>query len=249
MHVGCARWGNVVPEGSHLETMGEGSNEKRIKLCFFTPGRYTADDEDSKDSYGDEKSKTVAHCYCKAHGREIFINNPKNKKSKDINPGKAVKPTSDIRSQKKSLDHARRAEASFKRPGNKKKAPQKRKSPGADGTSSESGIESSSKKAKAEVMEENVMQFKVRGRSASALAGRRKEQMPTLMQRGDSATSTSSSQAKPSSVPVQSTNGLTGILKKGGQKSSQVFKQETDGDSGEVFKQETDDEAEGIKML
>ena len=239
-----------MPEGSHLQTIGE--PPKRIKLCFFTPGRDVADDEASKDSYGDEKTKTVAHCYCKAHGREIFINNPKNKKSiKDIKTGKAVKPTSDIRSQKKSPDHARHAEASFKRPGKKKKASQKRKSPYADGTSSESGIGSSSKKAKAEVMEENVMQFKVRGRSASALAGRRKEQMPTLMQRGDAAVSTSSSQAKPSSVPVQSTNGLTGILKKGGQKSldsGQVFKQETD-DSGHVFKEETDDEAEGIKML
>ncbi|KAL7542654.1 hypothetical protein ACHAXR_011961, partial [Thalassiosira sp. AJA248-18] len=67
VHVGCARWGCVEPEGSHLETI----DGKRCRLCYFTPGRYPEDDEASKDSYEVEKSKTVAHCYCTAHARDL----------------------------------------------------------------------------------------------------------------------------------------------------------------------------------
>lgn len=81
VHVGCARWGCVEPEGSHLEVV----DGKRCNLCFFTPGR---DDNDEKkeddDSSGNkataeaDTSETVAHCYCSVHARDIVMNHPRN---------------------------------------------------------------------------------------------------------------------------------------------------------------------------
>jgi len=84
VHVGCARWGCVEPEGSHLEAI----DGKRCNLCFFTPGRDDSDDhhngEDEKkeddDSNGTkaDTSETVAHCYCSVHARDIVMNHPRN---------------------------------------------------------------------------------------------------------------------------------------------------------------------------
>ena len=71
VHVGCARWGCVEPEGSHLRTIDGGPRyvDKLCKLCYFTPGT------DRKD-----KSQTVAHCYCEEHAQDIIINNPDRKR-------------------------------------------------------------------------------------------------------------------------------------------------------------------------
>lgn len=81
MHVGCARWGCVEPEGSHLETI----NGKRCRLCYYTPG-FDLKDGDDAASYDKEKGKTVACCYCKAHARDIVLNNPnRNNKQPAIN--------------------------------------------------------------------------------------------------------------------------------------------------------------------
>ena len=80
MHVGCARWGCGEAEGSHLETIDHGT--KRCKLCYYTPGRYSAaGGGDGDDDGGDEDGEvdTVAHCYCSAHAREIVLNNPNRK--------------------------------------------------------------------------------------------------------------------------------------------------------------------------
>jgi hypothetical protein len=95
VHVGCARWGCVEPEGSHLEMI----DGKRCNLCFFTPGR--DDDNDDEDYRGSstkkdgkkedeakndsdgiateasDTTKTVAHCYCTAHARDIVMNKPR----------------------------------------------------------------------------------------------------------------------------------------------------------------------------
>ncbi len=92
VHVGCARWGCVEPEGSHLEII----DGKRCNLCFFTPGR---DDDDDDDARGGSKkqnkaendldeittmeevsatAETVAHCYCTAHARDMTMNKPRN---------------------------------------------------------------------------------------------------------------------------------------------------------------------------
>ena len=79
MHVGCARWGyKEKNEGDHLEIV----NGRKCKLSYFTPG-YNINEETVKlDEYGDEVGRVVAQCYCKAHGREIIVNNPKFKRNK-----------------------------------------------------------------------------------------------------------------------------------------------------------------------
>ncbi|KAL3774357.1 hypothetical protein ACHAW5_009236 [Stephanodiscus triporus] len=82
MHVGCARWGCVEAEGSHLETIDGGA--RRCKLCYYTPGRYDAAGGGGGDGAGggegrddeDVEKETVAACYCMAHAREIVLNNP-----------------------------------------------------------------------------------------------------------------------------------------------------------------------------
>eukprot|EP00584_Thalassiosira_punctigera_P025262 CAMPEP_0172575548 /NCGR_PEP_ID=MMETSP1067-20121228/137268_1 /TAXON_ID=265564 ORGANISM="Thalassiosira punctigera, Strain Tpunct2005C2" /NCGR_SAMPLE_ID=MMETSP1067 /ASSEMBLY_ACC=CAM_ASM_000444 /LENGTH=1044 /DNA_ID=CAMNT_0013368199 /DNA_START=23 /DNA_END=3153 /DNA_ORIENTATION=+ len=81
MHVGCARWGNTEPEGSHLESI-EGT---KCKLCYFSPGiegggEDDHDDDGSRDSHEEERTRTIACCYCKAHARDIVLNNPNRRK-------------------------------------------------------------------------------------------------------------------------------------------------------------------------
>jgi len=90
MHVGCARWGCVEPEGSHLRTIKGGSRyvDKVCKRCYYTPGKDKDDsdtdedkdedsnDEDSNDEERVDTSVTVAHCYCEKHAKDIIVNNP-----------------------------------------------------------------------------------------------------------------------------------------------------------------------------
>lgn len=77
MHVGCARWGyQEKNEGDHLEIV----NGRPCKLSYFTPGYNT--NEELVDQYGDELGRVVAQCYCKVHGREIVVNNPRFKRNK-----------------------------------------------------------------------------------------------------------------------------------------------------------------------
>lgn len=104
VHVGCARWGCVEPEGSHLEII----DGKRCNLCFFTPGR--DDDDDNDDDRGGSKkenkaendsdgtttmeeasdtTETVAHCYCTAHAREIAVNKPGNTRKRKVDTDKS----------------------------------------------------------------------------------------------------------------------------------------------------------------
>jgi len=98
MHVGCARWGCVEPEGCHLRTIDGCSTypAKQCKRCYYTPGKDKDDediDEDKDEGKDEEKveekdeekeevvdtSETIAHCYCEEHARDIIINNPKRK--------------------------------------------------------------------------------------------------------------------------------------------------------------------------
>ena len=88
MHVGCARWGCVKEEGSHLRTIKGGSRyvDKVCKRCYFTPGKDkdNSDTDEDKDEDSDEEERvdtsvTVAHCYCEKHAKDIIINNPKRK--------------------------------------------------------------------------------------------------------------------------------------------------------------------------
>ena len=177
MHVGCARWGCVEEEGSHLEMI----DDKRCKLCYFTPGRYEADDGVDDDE--GVENQTVAHCYCKRHARDIVVHNPNRKikadntasgntapasksKTRDLKQRpKHVSKTNDRPRTKKSK---KQACASFKksintiRPrGGKKKAAPKR-------SSSNDVFGGVSKKPR--FAEEANVQFPVKGRSASALA-------------------------------------------------------------------------------
>ena len=173
MHVGCARWGCVEEEGSHLEMI----DGKRCKLCYFTPGRYEAEDGDDEDE-GIE-NKTVAHCYCKRHARDIVVHNP-NRKIKAGNgaSGNAApvgkSKTGDLKQKPKHVNKANdknRTKKSTKkkssintirpRLGNKKST-QKR-------SSSNDVFGVSSKKPRF-AEEANNVQFPFRGRSASALA-------------------------------------------------------------------------------
>jgi len=193
VHVGCARWGCVEPEGEHLEKI----DGNRCRLSYFTPGRDVVDDEASKDSYDREKSKTVAHCYCRAHARDIVLHNPRNKrpsvvtsssatsnvgrsssagKAKSEQPRRksAIEPNRESRAhpQKKSAEHAqssfKKSLNSMRRRGGNKKISLKRKSGAVD--SSDGVFGAGSKKAKIEFAEENAVQFPIRGKSASALA-------------------------------------------------------------------------------
>ena len=185
MHVGCARWGCVESEGSHLEKIGG----KLCRQCWFTPGRDdNDDDEGSKDSHGEDKNRTVAHCYCKIHARDLVLNNPKNK-------GRTTGNTS-----KSSPVGKAKAKLSRKKPP-AKEAP-RRKKPGSsaqpslkkslNSISKKSGKKNGSRKRKADEEEEDddakgafgvpskkskvgfatsLVQYPVRGRSASALVG------------------------------------------------------------------------------
>jgi len=173
VHVGCARWGCIEPEGSHLEII----DGKRCKLCYFTPGRYYVDGEASKNSNEDEENETVAHCYCKAHARDIVVNNPnrKNKSGNAVGSSNAGKVKTEpnrgprARPQKKL---PKPAQSSFKKSinsirsrGGNKNVSLKRKS-----STLREGVFGATKKTKVEFMEESSAQFPVRGRSAGALS-------------------------------------------------------------------------------
>ena len=104
MHVGCARWGyKEKNEGDHLEIV----NGRKCKLSYFTPGYNTNEEETVKlDEYGDEVGRVVAQCYCKAHGREIIVNNPKYKRNK---------PSSTVRSAQSSSSPRRTSDGNVTR--------------------------------------------------------------------------------------------------------------------------------------
>lgn len=185
MHVGCARWGCVEPEGSHLETI----DGKRCRLCFYTPGKDALDDgESSKDSYDVEKCQPVGHCYCKAHARDIVMNNPRKKRPAEVGGGSSeavetkteqsprrrssIEPDREARAQprRKSQDSAK---SSFKKSLNsirpragKQRGAQKRKSGTVDSSDIFFGA---SKKVKVEFGEGNTAQYPSMGKSARSL--------------------------------------------------------------------------------
>ena len=184
MHVGCARWGCVEPEGSHLEVI----DGKRCRLCFFTPGRDADANDSSKESEDSEQDRTVAQCFCKAHGRELVVNNPHKKRSKDVegicHPAdskqqsrrkSAADPLKGSRNQPRNKSEA---QSSFKKSLNsirpragKKGLAQKRKRDTFG--SSEVFFGAGTKKAKVKFAKENEVQYPSKGRSANALVDKR----------------------------------------------------------------------------
>lgn len=194
MHVGCARWGGIAPEGSHLEAI----DGKRCRLCFFTPGRYGAEEDDdadvSRDSYEREKMQTIVSCYCKAHARDIVLNNPNRKakakidrevrstcppvdKTKQLprrNPAKAPSRVSRACPPQKLSEHA---QSSLKKSlssirekrGSIKKGALKGRADATNLSKAKFGAPISKRTTKIS-FGENVVQFPSRGRSAGALA-------------------------------------------------------------------------------
>eukprot|EP00578_Thalassiosira_sp_NH16_P022614 CAMPEP_0181094990 /NCGR_PEP_ID=MMETSP1071-20121207/10287_1 /TAXON_ID=35127 /ORGANISM="Thalassiosira sp., Strain NH16" /LENGTH=669 /DNA_ID=CAMNT_0023177355 /DNA_START=1 /DNA_END=2011 /DNA_ORIENTATION=+ len=169
MHVGCARWGCVEPEGAHLEMI----NGKRCKLCYFTPGRYSRGDN----------NETVAHCYCAHHARDIIENNP-NRKKKTIDAARispairaktngkrtSVSESNRVPVTRRRENSTEHVQSSFNKSmnsivsrGGNKKVPPKRISPGDI-----FGV--SPKKQKVHFTEEDAMMYSVKGKSAIALA-------------------------------------------------------------------------------
>ncbi|KAL7551988.1 hypothetical protein ACHAWF_017293 [Thalassiosira exigua] len=169
VHVGCARWGCVEMEGSHIETI-DGAPCNR---CFFSPGSEYTD------------NRTIACCYCQEHARDLVLRDPNRKKASNAGKAKEGKTTQPGRKQPAFQPRepvSESAQSSFRksirsirrRPGNKKNI-LKKKSDEKKPSERKFGAQSPNK---ATFSQRNSVRFPARGRSANALAGPSTE-MPT----------------------------------------------------------------------
>ena len=189
MHVGCARWGCKDPEESHLDII----DDKQCKLCYFTPGRYDAEDNEE-----DFEKETIACCYCDKHASDIVTNNPNRKEKAKCNyDGCTDKVVNDRGLCQKHQDlHDKKPPPSKKQPSpnstinrRARKIPINKKS--TDSIQSRrrkkapAGVfgDSSKKKAKIEFARENTIQYPLMGRSSATLALSEDVQVPQVERR------------------------------------------------------------------